>query len=188
MMMDENGTFVSTIIGFITGGIWGAISAAIDGRNIWQGALHGAVFGGLTGLLIDATVASGGAAAIFFAGGGSAILGFISDVSSQMLFEGKSFNEVNWGQSIAVGILSGLTGMAAFGISSAAGSWGKTLPTGLSILQKMTMSLKSAYTPAASWFVQSYAPLAYNIFTMIPGFINQQNSRSTQTQTMAIDY
>ena len=162
-MIDSEGNFASTILGGIFGGLIGGISAVARGDNFWAGAAHGAVVDAAAGLMVDIAVTTGG---IGWAAIGSFAVGFLGDTSSQMIFEDKTFNEINWGHAAIVGGITALTSVASFGFGSAVNSGVGQSPTG-GLFTQLAKSLSPVYTPAGSWAYQAMTGFAISAFSLI---------------------
>ena len=153
----------------------GGINAAIQGENLWAGVAHGATVGAVTGLAVDvglAVAATGGAAAIAAGIGIAAVGGFftgtLGDATSQVLFEGKSFDTINWEQSIVVGGITATINILTFGLSSiASAAIGKSTSNLFRMVSK-------EFTPAWSWVFQSITGWTYPAFTLLPGLAHSR--------------
>ena len=116
MFVDNNGCFISAIFGTIFGALWGGISAAVNGGNFLAGAAAGAIGGFISGIALDAAAVTGGVGGLIIAGIVGALGGFAGDVLGQAWVDGKSINEIKWGQAILSGVITGVTNVLTFGV------------------------------------------------------------------------
>ena len=79
---------IAIAIGAVLGGIYGGVSAAANDQNILAGILIGAVVGGLTSWITEVASVPLMLLGTFAVGAGG-------DVVSQMILDGKSWEEVN---------------------------------------------------------------------------------------------
>ncbi len=115
--VDHNGNFINMVTGFLIGGLMGGIEAAIKGNSFWKGAAVGAATGAASGIIVDATVATGGVGAILFATGGSAAVSAVGNLATQMIVEEKTWGEVDKKSIVVDAVVGGISGALSFGVS-----------------------------------------------------------------------
>ena len=113
---DPQGTFLGALIGGVVGAVAGAVSAALEGENIAAGAAIGAATGAATGLIVDAVVATGGAAAVV---GGALLCGAVAaggEVARQVVNHGEIVDTDAVVLEGVCGTVGGLFSMALAGV------------------------------------------------------------------------
>ncbi len=162
---DPSGNFVSAIFG----GLSALVSGLILGQSAEQIAYNVAV-AALTGFLVDVAVASGGLAVPFIAIISIGVINFAADIGTQMLFEDKQIDEVDWGRAAIVGGIAAATSLIGFGI-------GKALPTkGTTVMSKMFNMLKDPASWAAGYVYSFGLGIAANIFVGSGAISTRRNS------------
>ena len=129
-LFDPDGNFVSAI--------WGGLSALVSGLLLGQSAkqiAYNVAVATVTGLLVDIAVASGGTALLFIIPAIAAI-NFAADAGSQILFEKKGIDDVDWGRAAIVGGFAAATSLIGVGIGKALPTKGNTLISQLTYMTK----------------------------------------------------
>ncbi len=161
MFTDPSGEFVNTIIGGIVGLLIGTFSAILNGDDTGAAALHGLISGALVGLVADVSIAMPGIGGLLIAGTGGLGAGILSNVSQQMIIEGKTFNELDRNEIFITGGITAAVSLATFGLGSALNSAMGTKLSG-NLLQKLIQSMKDP----ASWV---FTAVMATSFGMLPG-------------------
>ena len=149
---DHSGNFVSAIFG----GLSALVSGLILGQSAEQIAYNVAV-AALTGFLVDVAVASVGAAVpIIIAAIG--VINFAADAGSQMLFEDKKINEVDWVRAGVVGGIAMATSLIGVGIGKAIRIKGEN------VMSEVFNMLKDPASWGAGYVYSFGLGMAVNIF------------------------
>ena len=119
---DENGQFWNTILGTISGAIVGGVTAALSGTNVTAGILSGALSGAISGAAVDIAIATCGTGLIALAAvaGASGLGGAAGSYVSQRM-NGKSHNDVNWGDVVMDGVWGAIGGALSYGVADVGG-------------------------------------------------------------------
>ena len=149
---DHSGNFVSAIFG----GLSALVSGLVLGQSAEQIAYNVAV-AALTGFLVDVAVASVGAAVpIIIAAIG--VINFAADAGSQMLFEDKKINEVDWVRAGVVGGIAMATSLIGVGIGKAIRIKGEN------VMSEVFNMLKDPASWGAGYVYSFGLGMAVNIF------------------------
>lgn len=131
---DTSGTFIGMAIGSIIGGIAGYIEAKRNNADVIKGTLIGAATGAISGLSVDAAIATGGVGGIVLAFAGGAI----SSALNYGLTEKANGNAVDTGEMVTEAIVGGAFNVLSFGIGD-----GSMKKAGGKLLKNMINNAKS---------------------------------------------
>ncbi len=168
MFVDPSGYFLAAIFGTIFGALIGGINALISGKSFWAGFAAGAIGGFISGLALDIGVVTGGIGGLIFAGFVGAIGGGLGDALGQVWVDGKSWNELDFGQIIISGVIAGIGNLLTFGFGSIA--FDSKVVEGAGIFKNLVYQVTKA--TGTEIFMNVVFGWIVPYITALPSFIN----------------
>lgn len=124
MCVDPNGQFFFTLLSIIcavsicaaVSGVVGGIAEVVNGGSFWNGFVGGAITGAISAIGIAAGLATGGLLGVALAGA----IGFAGGMAGNAVQQGisKGWDNIDVGELIFSGIVSGALNVVSFGITS----------------------------------------------------------------------